>query len=115
MGLEAVETGRCAAVVADRHRQEVVLQVGVCDARFAADETTGLKVVGGPQAASHQHPFQPDPGFGQRVHCRIQGNGFLAGVLHIGLQMVLQVFTHTAQRCYGPKAQLAQLIGIANA
>ena len=47
MHLEAVRGRRGAAVIADRRRQEVQLQVGVGDAGARADEGAGLEMVGG--------------------------------------------------------------------
>ena len=115
MGLEAVEAGRRTAVVADRHGQEVVLQVRVLHTGLAADKTARFKMVGRPQARALEHPLQADLHLGQRVHRAVERDGLFAGVLHIGFQVVLQVLTYAAQRGHHADAQPAQGIGVANA
>ena len=115
MGLEAMASSRCLAVVTHRHRQKVVLQVGVHHAGLAADETTGLEMVGGAQAAAQQQPFDADLRHHQRVGGRIQRDRLLAGVLHIGFQVVLQVLAHAAERRPYPNAQPLQQGRVADA
>src|SRR5208282_5558106 len=61
MGLEAVLPGERRAVVGDRHRQEMELDVGMADARARADEAAGLEMIGGAEAASAGQPIEADP------------------------------------------------------
>ena len=50
MGLEPVLARQPAAVIGDRERQEVELEVGILDPRPAPDEAAGLEMVGRAEA-----------------------------------------------------------------
>ena len=93
----------------------MVLQIGLFDTGFAANKAARFKVVGRTQSAAKQDPFDADLEFGQRAHGRIQGDGLGAGVLHIGFQVVLQVFAYAAQRCDHVQAKGLQFSRVANA
>ena len=97
MGLKTMALYGRRSVVANGHGNEMVLQIGVFNARITADKSTGLHVVGRAQAAAIEHPLHANTEFGQRTHRRVQGYGLLAAHLHIGFHMVLQIFTDTAQ------------------
>ena len=49
-----------AAVVADRHRQEMKLDVRVADAGAAADEAAGLEMIAGAEPVVAQQPARTD-------------------------------------------------------
>ena len=83
VGLEAVRLGRRLAVVADRHRQEVVLDVGVLDPRLGADESGGLEVVGGAVALLEEEPLRADPGLREKVQVLVERDRLLAPHLEI--------------------------------
>ena len=60
MGLKAVLARQGRAVVGDRHRQEMELDVGVANARARADEAAGLEMIGGADALAAQEPLRAD-------------------------------------------------------
>ncbi len=67
VGLEAVARIGIAAVIIDRDRQEMILQVWVLDARRRADEAAGLELVRGADAAPQEQPVGADPKLISRV------------------------------------------------
>ena len=63
MNLKAVTIKSRATVVADRGRQEVVLNIRVREAGTGPDKPAGLEMVGRPQACFGEHPLCADPEF----------------------------------------------------
>ena len=115
VGLKTVARRGRVTVVAHRHGQEMVLQVGLLNTRFAADETTRFKMVGGPQAGLKQQPLQANFGLDQGVDRRVQRDGFFAGVLHIGFEVVLEVLAHAFARGHHGDVQRREQRGVAHA
>ena len=95
MGLEAVLVSQRAPVVADGHRQEVVLDVRKLDTRSTANEAAGLEVICRPQAVLEQQPARADRQFGQWLDGGVERYRLLAGHLEIELKVILQVLAHT--------------------
>src|SRR5690606_9545807 len=60
VGLEAVFLHRVAAVVVDRHRQEVELDVRPFEVGTGADETACLEVIAGSDAIAGEQPLCAD-------------------------------------------------------
>ena len=89
--LEAVLIHLFLAVVRDRDRQEVVLEVGVADARAAADEAARLEMIGGAEPRAEEKPLDADPAHRQQVLRRVERDRLRARVLHVGFDVVLQV------------------------
>ena len=54
MGLKAMLAGEGRAVVGDRHRQEMELDVGVANAGARADEAAGLEMIEGGKTLAAQ-------------------------------------------------------------
>ena len=96
MHLVAVPAARGRAVVADRQRQEVEHEVRVGLLRVAAHEPAALEVVGG-AGSPPQQPLQADPGAPPALQVRLHRHGSLAGVLHVHLEVVLQVLADSGQ------------------
>ena len=93
MGLEAVALGRRLAVIADRDRQEVILDVRVFDACFRTQEGSALEMVGGTEPGFEQQPFETDQALGEQVQLRVKADRLGAFLLDIELKMVLQIGT----------------------
>ena len=66
MGLIAMAGLGLAAVVGGCDGQEVILQIGMLDARLAADEAAGLELVAGPRPGAEEGPFHADQKLAQR-------------------------------------------------
>ena len=98
MGLKTMATGWRLAVIPHRQRQKMVLQVRLAQAGLAADKTAGLKMIGGTQTPAKQQPLQTNLELVERLERRKQRDRLGALVLHIGLEVVLQVFAHAGQR-----------------
>ena len=112
MGLIAMAFGLLAAVIGGRDGQEVILQIGMLDAGMAADEAAGLEMVGGARAAAEEGPLHADQELAQRaLHHGIEGDRLQAGVLDIGLEMVLQVLPDAGQVLDHRDLELPQMIG----
>ena len=105
MGLESVACGRRVSVIAHCHGQEVVLQVGMFNTRFAANKTTRFKMIGRTQTGSKQQPLHTDFEFIPELGRRVQRDRLLTSVLHISFQMVLQIFPHAFERCHHRNTQ----------
>ncbi|MDH6501180.1 hypothetical protein M2156_007399 [Streptomyces sp. SAI-149] len=112
--LVPVSAGGHRAVVADRDRQEVEHQVGVVDVIVAAREAARLEVIGR-RGALAEEPLQPDEGGAPFREIRLHGDGLLAGVLDVHLQVVLQVLADARQVVDDVDAERAQLLGVADA
>ena len=109
MRLEAVLAGERRAVIGDRHRQEVELDVGIAHAGARADEAAGLEMIGGAEAAPAQQPVQPDHARATRPVWPIERDRLLRGDLEIELQMVLQILADAGPVGDDVDAERAQL------
>src|SRR5882724_12249080 len=67
MGLETVARLTRTAVIAGRNRQEMILQVRMLDAGMAADESSGLEMIGGAENGAEERPLDADQELSQRV------------------------------------------------
>ena len=97
MNLKAVTIKSRATVIADRSRQEVVLNIRVSETGTGSDKPAGLKVVGRPQAGFGEHQLCANPEFREPSQIAINGNGLFASILEIHLQVILQIFAHARQ------------------
>ena len=92
MGLKTVLPGEHGAVVGDRHRQEMELDVGVSHALARPDEAAGLEMVGGAEAAPAGAPGEADQPSRKEPGMAIERDRLFRGDLESELEMVLQVF-----------------------
>ncbi len=60
MTLEAVGINRVGAVVVNRHRQEVILDVRPAELFAAADKATRFELVAGANTGAVKHPLRTD-------------------------------------------------------
>jgi hypothetical protein len=98
MRLKAVLLRERRAVVGHRHRQEMILDVGIGDARAAADEAAGLEMIGGAEAVLAQQPAQRRSApSASRIDRGVQRDRLLAGHLKIEFQMILQILADARQ------------------
>ena len=67
MGLKAVGLCGGLAVIANGHRDEVVLNIGIFDAGPRAQEGRHLEMVGGAKACLEKQPFGTDQPLGKEV------------------------------------------------
>ncbi len=88
---------RVAAVVVDRHRQEMELDVGPGELRAGADEAASLELVAGTDTLAGEQPLRTDRRLVVQLQRRVQRYRLGAGVLQVHLQMVLQVLPDTRQ------------------
>ena len=108
MGLEAVAVMGVAAVVADRHRQEVELDVRPFELVAAADEAAGLELVAGTDAAAEEQPLGANRRLVPPLERRVQRYRLQALELQVHLQMVLQVLADAGQLLHQRDAELLQ-------
>ncbi|MNV82020.1 hypothetical protein D3C71_1757310 [compost metagenome] len=108
MGLEAVLPDRVAAVVIDRHRQEVVLDIRPLELGAGADEAAGLELVAGAGALAEQQPLGADRRLVPPLQRRIERHRLLAGVLQVQLQVVLEVLADPGQVVHQRDVEVAQ-------
>ena len=90
-GAEPVALNGGPAVIAHGNRQEVVLDIGVFDARMAADEGGTFELVRGTGATTRQKPAAAYPGLPEKVPVTVEGNRLFRGHLDVDLEMVLEV------------------------
>eukprot|EP00053_Salpingoeca_punica_P013185 m.118851 g.118851 ORF g.118851 m.118851 type:complete len:368 (+) comp16135_c0_seq2:228-1331(+) len=116
VGLEGVAAAR-VELAAERARQEVVLDVRVGQALAAADEAAALQVRAGRLAGAKEDPLQAVPHHVMREAplVRVEGDRLCAAVLHIEVQMVLQVLPDAGQVGLDGDAPLGQLGRVADA
>ena len=91
MRLKAMLARERRAVVGDRHRQEMELDVGIAHAGARADEAAGLEMIRGAEPAPACEPVQADQAAGEKAGVAIEGDRLLRGDLEIELEMVLKV------------------------
>src|SRR5690606_10193627 len=97
MRLEAVHLGRGLAVIADRGRQEMILDIWVLHPRAGAHEGRGLEMVRGAEPGLEEEPFRANEDLRKEPEARVQGDRLAAGLLDIEFQMVLQVSAYAGQ------------------
>ena len=90
--------GRGGAVIADRHRQEVILDVGIGDPGRGPDEPKGLKLVGRPEPGLEEQPFRPIRALA-KAEMAVEGDRLQAGNLEIDLKMILKIGPDTVPFC----------------
>jgi hypothetical protein len=96
-------------VVTDGNGEKVVLDIRIPDAGAAADEPTGLEVIGGTQAVVSQQPARADERLAERIHVLVQSDGLQTGDLEIKLHVVLEVLSHPGQIMHNGNSQGGQL------
>src|SRR5262249_28347815 len=95
--LKSVLAYRLTPVVVHQRWQKMVLQVGMRDARVAADERAGLQMCGRTEAGLEQEPLEPDRQAVHGVLGGIEGDRLPAGILHIELEVVLKITADVGQ------------------
>ena len=85
--------GKRLAIIGNRKRKKMKLDVGIGEASPAADMAAGLEMVGGAKTLARRQPFHPDRGLAQQRHPGEQRHRLCAGELDIKLQVIHQVFT----------------------
>ena len=108
VGLETMLVHGVAAVVVDRHREEMELDVGPGELRARADETAGLELVAGADAVAGEQPLRADARLIEQLERRVQRHRLGAGVLQVHLQVILQVLADARQFMHQRDVQLAQ-------
>src|SRR3546814_16718238 len=89
----------------------MVVQARVRDAGAWADEAGGLEVAGGAEAGLEEDPGDADHRLGPRLQRRVEGDRLRAGVLHVDLQVVLQVLADAQQVVHAGNALLLKKDG----
>ncbi|CEL31964.1 hypothetical protein SRM1_05338 [Pseudomonas fluorescens] len=98
--LETVLFHTVAAVVVNRYRQEVVLDVRPFEFRTRTDEAAGLELVAGADAGAVEQPLGTDGRLVVPEQRRVQRNRLGARILQVQLKVILQVFTDARQIVY---------------
>ena len=88
-------SGWGGSIVANRQRQKMEHQVRVCHQIIASCKPSCFKIIGGRWALPKEKPLKTDPRFIEPSECRLHRNWLGARMLHINLQMVLQVFSNS--------------------
>ncbi|MNQ61744.1 hypothetical protein D3C85_760650 [compost metagenome] len=104
-----------AAVVVNRYRQEVVLDVRPFELRTSTDETAGFELVAGADAGAVEQPLGTDGWLVVPEQRRVQRNRLSARVLQVQLKVILQVFTDARQVVDHRNVELVQQFGRADA
>ena len=87
------------------------LNVGIINRRTAANKPSRLEVVSGAWPTLEQVPVNADGNLVVPLQRRIDGHRLRTSLLHIHLQVILQVLTHTRQVFHQWNRQCRQLIG----
>ena len=110
MRLKSVFLNGRSPVVADRERQEMVLDVGPANARTRADEGAAFEMICSTRPVMEHQPAQADQCLGPWSGCRIERDRLTARDLEIKLQMVLQVLSNARPMMPDGDAVALQLI-----
>ena len=113
--LEAVLALRLGTVVTDRHWQEVEHQVRVVLVLVGTGEAAGLEVGGCYRAAAGQQPLEADERAVDHLVVRLGAHRLGAVVLHVDLEVVLQVVAHAGQVLLDLDASLFQHLAVTDA
>ena len=89
---------RALAVIANRHREKVVLKIGVFNARAAADKTTGFELIACTQTGTREKPSGADVRFAEQVVKLVNGHRLQAFHLYINFNVVLQISANAGKR-----------------
>src|SRR5471030_1298157 len=112
--LEAVLFHTVAAVVVNRDRQEVVLDVRPIEFFAGTDETAGFELVAGADAGAVEQPLGTDGRLVVPEQRRVQRHRLGAGVLQVQLKVILQVFADARQVVDHRDVEAFQQFGRAN-
>ena len=115
MHLVAVLARRRRAVVADRERQEVEHEVRIGDVVVRAHEPARLEVVRRARAAAEEEPLRADQRPLPLLQRGLHRDRLRARVLHVHLEVVLQVLADAGQVVHDGDAERLQLAGVADA
>ncbi len=115
VSLETVLLNALGAVVVNRHRQEVVLNVRPFERFAGANKTTGFKLVARADTCTEEHPLGTDGRLVPPLQRRIQRHRLGAGVLQVHLQVILKVLANARQVMNHRDIQLVQHFGRADA
>ena len=91
MGLKPMLSCQRAAIIVNRHGEEVILDIGIGNSRPAADKATAFKLVAGSKPPTQEEPLRPDNRLTQQIGLAEQRDGLGAGHLEIKFQMILQI------------------------
>ena len=108
VGLEAVLLYRVAAVVVNRHRQEVVLDVRPFELGTRTNETAGLELVARADTLAEEQPLGADQRLVVHLQRGVERDRLFAGVLQVHLQVVLQVGADARKLVNDRDAEFAQ-------
>ncbi len=112
--LVAVALGRRRTVVANRDRKEVEHQVRIWLIRIRLHERSGLEVIRRRRPPTEQ-PLEPDPRRPPFRQMRLHRHRFLAGVLDVHLEVVLQILADTGKVTDHVDAEAPEVIGVPDA
>ena len=97
MRLKAVRFAGVAAVVAHGDGQKVILDIGPGKFFIAADKAAAFEMVGSAQACALKEPFCADSGLVPPLRGGGDRHGLCAFILHIELEVILQIVAHARQ------------------
>ena len=112
--LVAVVPGRSRPVVANGDGQEVEHQVRIGDLVVAPDEAARLEMVRGPEARTEEQPLGPDERLPPQLQARGDRHGLRAGMLHVDLEVILEMLADPGNVLHHVDAQRAELVRVAD-
>ncbi|CCK06833.1 protein of unknown function DUF140 [Cronobacter sakazakii 696] len=115
VALESVRFDGVGAVVVNRHRQEVVLNVRPGELFTAADKPAAFKVVAGADTGAVKQPLRADFRLIPPFQRRVERNRLFTFVLQIHLQVILQIFADARQIMHHRNIKLFQQFRITDA
>ncbi len=115
VALEAVLFHRVGAIVVNRHRQEMVLNVRPGELCAAADKTARFELVAGADPGAAEQPLGADLRLVPPLQRRVERHRLFALVLQVHLQMVLQILTHAGEIVDHRDIELPEQLGVADA
>ncbi|CCJ88366.1 protein of unknown function DUF140 [Cronobacter turicensis 564] len=113
--LETVRFDGVRAVVVNRHRQKVVLNVRPGERFAAADKPAALKVVAGADTSAVKQPLRADFRLVPPFQRRIERHRLFALVLQIHLQVILKILADARQIMHHRNIKLFQQFSIPHA
>ncbi|CCK14201.1 protein of unknown function DUF140 [Cronobacter universalis NCTC 9529] len=115
VALETVRFDGVRAVVVNRHRQEVVLNVRPGELFAAADKPAAFKVVAGADTGAVKQPLRADFRLVPPFQRRVERDRLFTFVLQIHLQVILQIFADARQIMHHRNITLFQQFRITDA
>lgn len=115
MRLEPMALRRRLAVIADGDGQEMILDIGLLDARRRAQEGAGFELVGSAEAGFEEHPLRADNPLHVPGQPGVERDRLQAGLLEIEFHMVLQVGADARPVVFHLYAHLLQMLPGADA